>query len=313
MLVGDSLFKYMATCRWDSYITPVPDSRLASMAAYTLAADVTSNDTAFMPVMENTSGLPNPYGVLMADIGQDLQIGDEIVTYEHVNSTKLPFGLYGVQRGQYGTRAAAHLAGTPLKKLAAHRADASFQPSAAVAQRSLVTAIGERLAAIVDQHRMDMIYFDGLQSMGVLGPLHYTAPLVQRAFWASVKRDAIIQSSEVHPYTWHLNTRAGQSDWAATDSRAFMDYTKAASERAAHRMLFNRSDMGWWGYEVYNEAFYATTPDELEYMAARAVGFGANPNLETTIASLRTNGRTLEVGGSLIFFLVSDDFQIICY
>ena len=82
---------------------------------------------------------------------------------------RLPFGLYGVQRGRYGTHAAPHKAGAKLRKLAAHRADNSFQPSATVAQRSLVDAIGARLATVVDQYKMDMIYFDGLQSMGVLG------------------------------------------------------------------------------------------------------------------------------------------------
>jgi hypothetical protein len=68
-----------------------------------------------------------------------------------------------------------------MKKLAAHRADKSYQPSATVQERALVEAIGARLAAVFDEYEFDMIYFDGLQSMGVLGPIHYTAPLVYGA------------------------------------------------------------------------------------------------------------------------------------
>jgi hypothetical protein len=125
------------------------------------------------------------------------------------------------------------------------------------------------------------IYFDGLQSIGALGPIHYTAPLVQRAFSCAVTRDVIVESSDMHPFNWHLNTRAGQTDWAATDSRAFMDFTKATSERATADMMVP-CDMGWWGYNTYTDAFYATTPDELEYMASRAVrsfhtGFPCHP------------------------------------
>ena len=200
-----------------------------------------------------------------------------------------------VRRGQFGTRPAAHKAGAKLQKLAAHNADASFMASATLASQpgSLVERIGERLAEVVDTYGFDMIYFDGLQSMAVLGPFHYTGTVVQRAFARRVKRDVIVQTSQVLPYNWHLNTRAGQTDWAATDSRAFMDYTKADSERSTHVNLMP-CDMGWWGYETHNVAFYATTPDELEYMASRAVGWGANPNLETKVASLRANGRTLE-------------------
>ena len=39
----------------------------------------------------------------------------------------------------------------------------------------------------MDTLEFDMIYFDGLQSMGVLGPLHYTSALVQREFWKHVR------------------------------------------------------------------------------------------------------------------------------
>ena len=39
---------------------------------------------------------------------------------------------------------------------------------------------------------------------------------------------------------------------------------------------------------------YATTPDECEYMAARAVGWDASPNFETSTSALNENGRTME-------------------
>ena len=67
---------------------------------------------------------------------------------------------------------------------------------------------------------MLQVYFDGLQSMGITGPIHYTAPLVQRAFSRHVKRDVIVQSSELHPFSWHIATRSGESLTYATRPRA---------------------------------------------------------------------------------------------
>ena len=53
--------------------------------------------------------------------------------------------------------------------------------------------------------------------------------------------------------------------------------------------------MGWWGYLLFAPGqFYATVPDECEYMASRAVGWDASPNFETQTNHLDGNGRTWE-------------------
>ena len=45
--------------------------------------------------------------------------------------------------------------------------------------------------------------------------------------------------------------------------------------------------MGWWGYLLFSpDVFYATTPQECEYMASRAVGWGASPAFETQVRCL---------------------------
>ena len=48
-----------------------------------------------------------------------------------------------------------------------------------------------------------------------------------------------------------------------------------------------RADMGWWGYLLFSPGeFFATTPQECEYMASRAVGWGASPAFETEVRCL---------------------------
>ena len=54
-------------------------------------------------------------------------------------------------------------------------------------------------------------------------------------------------------------------------------------------------DVGWWPYNVYVAgSFYATTPDEVEFMAAQATAWGAAQMLETDLGWLSANGRTAD-------------------
>merc|ERR1712093_76836 len=72
------------------------------------------------------------------------------------------------------------------------------------------------------------------------------------------------------------------------------DFVKAKSIESTQLSLMP-ADMGWWGWNVYSAgSYYASTPDELEYMASRAAGWGTNVNLETSARSMSENQRTLE-------------------
>jgi hypothetical protein len=45
-------------------------------------------------------------------------------------------------------------------------------------------------------------------------------------------------------------------------------------------------DIGWWGYNLFKAgSYYATTPDEVEYMAARSRAWNASSNFETSTVS----------------------------
>ena len=76
------------------------------------------------------------------------------------------------------------------------------------------------------------------------------------------------------------STGTGQTDWAATDRRAFLDYKKGPDMKAAHCNSLDIPDIGWWGYLTFAPGSYdATTPEQCEYMVASAVGWNASPNL----------------------------------
>jgi len=61
-----------ANIQWDDpYVTPVPDPGLAKLGALTLLHDLgdAASEVPFVAVLENTSGLPTPYGPLISDVG----------------------------------------------------------------------------------------------------------------------------------------------------------------------------------------------------------------------------------------------------
>lgn len=268
----------------DPYVSPVPDPRLAKRAGLTLDADIGTSD-AWLPLQQKPT-IPNPYGSLAPAGGLDVMVDSEIMTYSHTNTSE-PFGLAKVKRGAYGTIPTAHKRGAKVYYML--RSGDGFLPDP---DSTLLEEVAANLAHSYNELGAEMIYCDGLEHLTLTG--HFSMAKFQRALFKNLKGNILAESSSQTSYTWHLNARSGQTDWAATDSRVFMDDTKAAS--CLHALDgMQGPDMGWWGYLLYKQgSYYATTPSEIEYMAARAVAYGASPNLETRIADLLSNGRTTE-------------------
>jgi hypothetical protein len=286
----------------DAYVTPVPDTRLATTrgGSRTLAAAVGATDS-WIPLTESPAGLPVAYGVQQPRLGADMVIGKEIIRYASINTT-VPYGLSGVTRGMYGTTAAAHGAATKISHLA--QMYGGFLPDPAT---TLMKEVAENIAFVYKAVGFDMIYFDGLEGHSITGPeiagaaRSVTAPGVaeagmHQAFWEALDgHDCLTESSSGGGPLWHLNTRTGQTDWAGTDRRAYLDFSKGPDMLAAACKSLDTPDIGWWGYNLFAAGSYrATTPDEVEYMAARVVAWDASPNFETSTAALAGNGRTSE-------------------
>jgi hypothetical protein len=268
----------------DPYVSPVPDPRLAKQGGLTLDADIGPAST-WLP-LHQTPNIPNPYGALAPAGGLDVMIDSEIMTYRHANASA-PFGLGGVNRGAYGTAAAGHKRGATVYYML--RSGDGFLPDP---DSTLLDELAANLARSYNEIGAEMIYCDGLEHLLLTG--HFSMAKFQSALFTHLRGDVLAESSAETSHTWHFNARSGQTDWAATDSRVFMDDTKAASCVSARENL-QGPDMGWWGYLTFKQgSYYATTPFEIEYMASRAVAYGASPNLETRISNLIANGRTVE-------------------
>jgi hypothetical protein len=68
--------------------------------------------------------------------------------------------------------------------------------------------------------------------------------MLHQGFFDQLEGDALVESSSSGGFNWHLNTRTGQTDWAATDRRAFLDYTKGPNMLSAKCSSLDTPDMG---------------------------------------------------------------------
>jgi hypothetical protein len=283
-------------CKEDPYVTPIPDPRLDKRDVNALGTAVDAKVT-WLPLARPTAGMPSPNGPHLYAAATDCLIDSEIISYAALNAS----GLGKVTRGAYGTVAAPHVANATVWLLT--QVYGGFLPDPAT---DMVAEIGANMARAYKEAGMSMVYFDGLEAHSHTGPACATPTpwcgvgvaesMLHQSFFNELQgHDALVESSDSSRFLWHLNTRTGQTDWAATDRRAFLDYTKGPNMRNAHCSSLDTPDMGWWGFLDFAPGQYlATTPDECEYMASRAVGWDAAPNFETEVTAFQANGRTAE-------------------
>ena len=154
----------------------------------------------WLPLAQPPAGLPVPYGALKPKAGTDCLIGSEIITYAAVNASS-PVGLSGVTRGAYNTTAAAHPAGATVYLMT--QVYGGFLPDPST---DMLAEVGANIARAYNSAGMDMIYFDGLEGHSATGPPGVAEAMLHQAFFDSLQREALVESSSGGGFLWHLNT-----------------------------------------------------------------------------------------------------------
>jgi hypothetical protein len=108
---------------------------------------------------------------------------------------------------------------------------------------SLVDEIGANLAHVYNECGFSQIYFDGNECQA----RPFGVGAIARAFWKHVKRDVLSEGSAQTPFTWHLDSRGGTTDYSSTDCRAWFDYFKAPIVVSTQQKLLT-ANVGWWGF-----------------------------------------------------------------
>ena len=283
----------MVVDKSDPLVHPVPSSgfKMYPDRGRTLAATIGAQDT-FIPTTASTAGL-----LAKADKsrfhGRDLRIGDEIITYDDMQTTP-PYGFTECKRGAHGTIAASHAAGAAIANFSEFID--FYRPDI---KSDLYDRIARAEASALDTYGFDYIYPDGTgENLGYWPdqPEWYVYNLLISKLFRYTKREVMWAHAPITDYSWHIFSRGNTTDYVHTGVIQHFDHVSVAGAKDSIAEL-QPFEFGWFGYLTHALDARATRPREMEYAWAKALAWGAAMSLETNKSALDGNGRTREIFG----------------
>ncbi len=256
----------------DPYVTPIPDDRLSVTGASVLVRDIDTRAT------EIEVRSPAYFADETHNYLHTVKIGSELIQYRAVTAQP-PFRLLDCQRGAFGTTAAPHHAGSVIAKLLDHSYKVFF-PNFAM-QRE----VASNLAAFLNETGVDHIDFDGHEGALASGQGDYALAVFANDVLRQTHHDLINGTSISKTFYWHIGSYYNWGEpWNGGFTESMQQY------RIDNQALFDRNFMphmlGWYLLTAN------TSLAEMEWMLARAAGYGAGFAMVARPASLRGNPRT---------------------
>ena len=256
----------------DPYVTPVPDDRLSVTGSSTLVRDI----DAAQKSIEVAS--PEYFDQLKDNNLHAVKIGKEIVQYRAVTAEK-PYTLLDVQRGAFGTTAAAHRKGETAGKLFDHAYKVFFP------NFDMQREVASNLARFLNETGVDHIDFDGHEGALASGQGDYALAVFAKDVLDQTKHDLINGTSTSKTFYWHIGSYYNWGEpWYGGFNESMQQY------RIDNQSLFDRNYMphmlGWY---LLTEN---TTLPEMEWMLARAAGYRAGFAMVARPKALRANPLT---------------------
>ena len=255
----------------DSWVTPLPDGRLAADASYTLAADLDPRADTILTVEK-----PQGHDVIWSysSGGNAVRIGTEIIQYAAI-SFEPPYGFLKCSRGAFGTAPGAHAKGVPVEHL--RQVYLAFYPDE---RTTLVDEVADAIARVYNECEFDQIYMDGSEGMGS----RHAVQTMRQAIYTRLRRPAVVEASEWGHWSWYYHSRLGAWDHPVWGLKAFTDLHCARIADYRQGALL-QAQLGWWVVLGASPRNRAETPDEMEYFCAKTLGFDA-PSSTQGIGSL---------------------------
>ncbi|MGC9326155.1 MAG: hypothetical protein ACP5I1_00845 [Candidatus Hinthialibacter sp.] len=263
-------------CPW---VTPVPDSRLAKDATFTLAADL-SSDADAVPVLESTENMSAITGFFVRN-SVTLQIEDELITYSAVKKDS-PYAFLQCKRGACNTKISTHPKGAKV-----HHLKECFGLFAPDGDSTLLTEVAAKTAQTFNECGFDMIYLDALDGEDILGGpengWHYGSKFAFELF-SRLNKSALMEMSTFHHHLWYIRSRMGAWDHPTRGHKRFIDIHCQANESLTR--MFLPGHLGWWAIKTWSgiqgePTFY----DDIEYLCGKCIGtdvglsiMGINPS-----------------------------------
>ena len=275
----------------DALVHPIPAPGLMVYPdrRRTLAAEIGPVET-FIPTTTSPDGLLSKADKSRYH-GRDLRLGDEIVTYDDLQ-TSPPYGFTGCQRGAHGTVAAAHPAGTSIDNLAEFIN--YYLPDI---KSKLYDRVAQAEAAALDRFGFDYLYPDGTgENLGFWPepPVWYIYNLLISKLYGFTQREVMFAHAPITDYSWHIFSRGNTTDYVHRGLIRHFDRESVAARKGCIDDL-QPFEFGWFGFLLHAPDAEATRPREMEYAWSKALAFGAAMSLETDKKTLDANGRTREI------------------
>jgi len=275
----------------DALVHPVPASGFLMYPdrRRTLATAIGLADT-FIPTTTSPAGL-----LAKADKsrfhGRDLRIGDEIVTYDDLQTTP-PYGFTGCKRGAHGTVAAAHPAGVPVDNFAEFIN--FYLPDI---KSDLYDRVAKGEAGSLNKFGFDFIYPDGnFENLTDWPeqPKWYIYNLEVSKLFGYTQREVLFAHTPSDDYSWHIFSRGNTVDFVFSGIKEHFDRESVEGRKWCVDNL-QPFEFGWFGFMAHSEEALATRPREMEYAWSKALAYGAAMSLETSKKEMDGNGRTREI------------------
>ena len=251
----------------DSYVTPIPDRRLARIGSAALTDAVDAEQTE-IPI-------DDPLFFREDTTLNTVALEEELVQYERISDTA-PCRLSGCTRGAWGTVASAHARGAAVGKLTDH------DYGVFLGDASLSTEVAERIADFCMHTGAAQLSFDGLEGNFATGLGQYGRTLFTMAWHdrldSRLQGRIINDASNPGHFNWHVYTRMNWGEpWHAGFRESQTRY-RVKNQDYYRRNLMPRM-LGWFALRE------ETSIEDAEWLLARAAGFDAGFALAMSVGS----------------------------
>ena len=251
----------------DSWVRPVPDKDLRADYSYTMTSALDTHATNEIVVAEK----PGPKHSLVftySSNGNVLRIDDELIQYSGI-SREPPYRFTKLKRGAFGTKSAAHAAGTKVDYL--HQRYIAFYPRP---DSPLMEKVSDALAAVYNGGGLDGLYYDGSEGVGSRYGIDSFRWNLFRKLKHSPGRGPMIEASARGANNWWFQTRTGTQDHPVFAPKRFHDrHVREALK--IRRGEFMEPQMGWWRPCQATPKCHGHFLDDMEYFASQNAGIDA--------------------------------------
>ena len=260
----------------DSYVSPVPDKRLAKVGEGRITADINAESD------EIAIESPRFFNEMKNNSLHSVVIGGEIIRYKEVSASE-PWKLTGCVRGAFDTKAVAHQKGDVIGKLMDHGYKVFLSDA------DLSKEISKNIAQLFNETGLRQISFDGLEGVWSTGMGQYALGLFTQTWYDNLKPElkgkVINDASMPSHFNWHINTRYNWGEPWYAGFRESQTINRLRNQDFFRRNLLP-SMLGWFSLSSQ------TSIEDVEWLLARAAGFDAGFAFNLSFANVEKNGES---------------------